>query len=228
MTISVRIPWGAPVATFGLGLVLGLACLPPLPALAGDRSVTWIEGQPDPAPAPLPAPSGATPLVSLRTENPAGMRIDILPNANLRVGMKIAFKVSTRQTGYLVLVDIDADGKLTQIYPNVMSLSRSSSNMTEANLIKPETPIIIPNPKNPLARFVFTADPPTGNGAIVAILSDKPVQIIDLPEPSSLGAQASIDALYQSVLSLKIASSDGSGKFIRGTWSFGAAPYVIE
>ena len=77
---------------------------------------------------------------------------------------------------------------------------------------------------------MFTADPPKGNGAIVAILSDQPVQIIDLPETPAtrVGPQASVDALYQSVIGLKIASAAGPGKFIQGTWSFAATSYAIE
>lgn len=218
---------------FGWGMVAAALLLGPPPLAAADRSVILIEPGEEPIDNPPPAAgppaNDAGPLVSLRTDNPSGLRLDILPNASLRLGTRIAFKVSTQRPGYLVLVDVNAEGRLTQIYPNVMSLSRSSRNVAEANLIKPDAPVTIPNPKNPLARFIFTADPPAGSGAIVAILSDKPVQIIDLPETGSVqGAQALVDTLCQSVVNLKIASSDASGKFTAGTWSFAATPYVIQ
>ncbi len=77
-------------------------------AVAEDRSVTIIEGVPEPVPeTPLP-PDSALPKAELRSDNPAHLTIDILPNAELRVGTEIAFRIGTAKPGYLVLVDINA------------------------------------------------------------------------------------------------------------------------
>jgi hypothetical protein len=200
------------------------------PLRAEDRSVTILEGVDEAPPQPASPPADTAPLASLRTENPAGVKIDVLPNATLKLGSRIAFSVSTQRPGYLVLVDINAEGRMTQIFPNVMTLSRTSSDVASNNLIKPGPAVTIPNPKNPLARFVFTADPPQGTGAIVAILSDRPVQIIDLPETPAerTSPQDLVDLIHQAVLGLKIASSDPSGPFTTSTWSMAAAPYAIQ
>ena len=224
--------------------LLGMLLVTPqsLVVMAADRSVTIIEGVEEPgnassAPAVTPAPpvtplpplGDAAPTSGFRTDNPAGVKLSILPGNALHLGAKVSFSVSADRPGYLVLVDLNTEGKLTQIYPNMLSLSRSSGDVTTGNLLKPGSTVTIPNGKNPLARFVFTADPPAGNGAIVAILSENPVQIIDLPETPAtpVSAQASIDALSTSVSGLKIVSSNSAGKFSQGSWSFAAAPYAI-
>lgn len=217
----------AKVGGLVLGAVLALGLAGPLQA--GDRSVTILEGVDEPPPAPAPAPVGAAVLSSIATENPAGLKIDVRPNQHLPVGTHVAFAVSTERPGYLVLVDISAEGVLTQIYPNVMSLSRPASMGPEANILKPGPAVLIPNGKSPLARFVFQADLPRGTGAIVAILSDRPVQLIDLPDLSTQGSglQAMVAELSTSLRNLKIASAN-EGSFQENAWSFAAVPYSVE
>ena len=163
-----------------LGIVATCLCVAPQVS-AADRSVTIIEGVEEPPPQPEPPPPTAAPLTEIKTDNPAGLELAILPNGLLHLGTRVAFTVSTQRPGYLVLVDINAAGTLTQIFPNMLSLSRTGGNVAAANLLKPGVPLSVPNLKNPLAHFIFTADLPRGTGAIVAILSDRPVQIIDLP-----------------------------------------------
>ena len=214
-----------------VGVVLAAVLLAALagPAQAGDRSVTILEGVDEPPPAPTPAPPGASPLAEIKTDNEAGLKLEIRPNQHLPVGTHVAFAVSTAKAGYLVLVDISSDGQLTQIYPNVMSLSHPVGKGAEANLLQPGADVLIPNAKNPLARFVFQADLPRGTGAIVAVLSDRPLQLMDLPELASQGSgmQAMVAELTGALRSLKIASAS-EGAFQEGAWSFAAVPYAVE
>jgi hypothetical protein len=214
-------------ACIAAALVCGLAIGD---AVAGDRSVTIIEGVDEPPPLPAAPPPDALPLPELRTDNPAGLTVRVSPDGNLHLGDRIGLIVSTQRPGYLVLVDINAEGRWTQIYPNMMSLSRSSANVASANLIKPGPPVTIPNAKSPLARFIFTADPPRGSGAVLAILSDRPVQLIDLPEPppSPLPLQSAVDTLARAVTQLQIASNGGAAPGGAGVWSFAASSYRIE
>lgn len=199
------------------------------PTKAGDRSVTILEGVDEPPPAAAPPPPGASPLADIKTDNPAFLKVEIRPNQHLPVGTHVAFGVSTAKPGYLVLVDISSEGRLTQIYPSVMSLSRPVSKGAEANLLKPGQVVLIPNESSPMARFVFQADLPRGTGAIVAVLSDRPLQLIDLPELASQGSdmQAMVTELSASLRNLKIASAS-EGAFNEGSWSFAAVPYSVE
>lgn len=199
---------------------------------AADRSVTILEGVDEPvAPAETvpQAVQEAAPAI-LNTPNTAGMTLAILPGTEVPLGTRINFSVSTRQPGYLVIVDINADGKITQIFPNMMSLAQASGDVASANLVKPGAAIAIPNAKNPLARFSFTADEPRGSGAIVAMLSDRPVQLIDLPAvaPSAGGLQEVVTALDTAVARLKIASAGNASDFAESAWSFAAVPYTIR
>jgi hypothetical protein len=202
-------------------------CAWPSQDQARDRSVKIIEGAPEPVPG---TSQPTTPTVMLKTKNPAGVAVEVLPGTDVQVGTKIAFRVATRQSGYLLLVDIDATGKLTQIYPNMLSLTRATGKAVSANLIKPGRPITIPDASDPLARFEYVAEPPLGVGTVVAILSDRSVQMIDLPDlPDTItGQQSALDYLYTAAQGLKIAPADKPGQFIDGVWSFDAKSYQIR
>lgn len=199
------------------------------PSMAGDRSVTILQGVDEP-PALRERPPILAAPTALTTQNTAGLSLAIVPGTDLPLGTRIAFTVSTQRPGYLVIVDINAEGRITQIFPNLMSLSQSSADLAAANLVKPGAAVTIPNAKNPLARFTFTADEPRGAGAIVAMLSERPVQLIDLPDvPSSVqGLQATVDALDAAVAGLKIAAAGNDASFTGSAWSFAAVPYTIR
>jgi hypothetical protein len=219
----------SPLEFLGFALcVLGVLGGGMVPSRAEDRSVKIIEGAPEPIQS-LP-PSPAPPATILKTKNPAGVTVEVLPGTDLPVGTKIAFRVATQKPGYLLLIDIDAAGKLTQIYPNVLSLTQASDKAASGNFIKPGHPMTIPDAGNPLARFEFIAEPPLGAGTVVAILSAQSVQLIDLPDlPGEItGQQAAVDYLYTVAQGLKIASVDKPGRFVDGVWSFDAKSYQIK
>lgn len=227
-----------------MGLAVLMALLPALTAAtahAEDRSVTIIEGAPEPpaelappaeAAPPLPAPTpdqADAPLTLLNTANPAGVKIDILPGPALAVGTDVVFKVTTQRPGYLVLVDINAEKTASQIYPNIMSLAKNSAQRGVTNLLKPGASVSIPDLKNPFARFTFRTEPPLGRGIIVAILSEQPVQLIDLPElTTDAGPQAAIDSLDQGLRKLLVADTGHAGQFHQGTWSLAAVEYLVK
>jgi len=189
--------------------------------------------RPDPAHAafsPAAAPDMGAIQASLRARNSAGVVVEILPRTDLRVGEKIALRIATKEQGYLVLVDIDAAGKLTQIYPNRRSLLLLQDGQESANLLKPGRPITIPEAGNPFAGFEFVVAPPTGVAMVVAILSDRPVQMLDLPDiPASLvGQGAAIKYLTDWTSNLRIARADASGPLEEAKWSFDAKLYAIR
>jgi len=199
----------------------------PIKSPADDRSVNIIQGVPE----QLPSTSQPVhPNVTLNTKNPAGVTVEVLPSQDLTVGTKIAFRVATRKPGYLLLVDIDAAGKLTQIYPNVLSLAMTTGKSASRNLIKPGESVTIPDANNPLARFEFLAEPPLGMGTVVAILSDRSVQMVDLPDlPETIASQQdAVDYLYKVAQGLKIAPAGKLGRLLDCVWSFAAKSYQIK
>ena len=103
------------------------------------------------------------------------MSVNFIQGDALKVGQTANVKVATSQPGYLVLVDITPNGKATQIYPNGRSLSTLTGGRKSSNLVEPSTPLTVPDPKNPYEGFELTIEPPTGEGKLVAVLSDQPM-----------------------------------------------------
>jgi hypothetical protein len=181
-------------------------------------------------PSLAPPPINEYVPTNAKAENSAGLAIDVLPGTDLQVGSRVAFRVATRKSGYLIIVDVDPSGKLTQIYPNPMSLG-AQAGREGANLIKPGRAVTLPDSaRNPLAGFEFVASPPLGTAMVVAILSDRPVQMVDLPDvPASLaGSAEAVNYLYGAARDLRVAGPAQSGAVQEAKWSFDAKFYRIR
>jgi hypothetical protein len=157
--------------------------------------------------------------------NPAGLGIEVVPGTELAVGSRVSFRITTREPGYLVLVDVDASGKLRQIYPSAASLLAPDAASEPANRIMPGEPTVVPP-----GGVEFIVSPPTGIAMIVAVLGDRPVQVLDLPDiPASLvGRAEALKFLTDSARTLRIAQAGGGRPFVRPTWSFDAKFYVVK
>ena len=97
------------------------------------------------------------------------------------------------------------------------------------NLKESGRAITIPRRDDPFAGFEFVASPPAGVAMIVAILSDRPVHLVDLPDiaPPQSG-QASFDQLFEVARQLRIAREDQPGTLQEPKWSFDAKLYVVR
>ena len=64
---------------------------------------------------------------------------------------------------------------------------------------------------------------------LVAILSDRPVHLVDLPDvtPPQSG-QAAFDQLMEVARQLRIAREDGAGGLAEAKWSFDAKFYLVK
>jgi len=205
------IPYGAPSG--------------PPPAL---NNFADLPKQPD---AGVPTPSEIEALsAGLKIPNPAGLAMQILPGADIAVGSQVSFQITSKKPGYLILVDVEASGKLVQIYPNPMSLMVPGGVRENANFLRPGKPLRIPDSGNLYAGFDFVASPPTGTAMVVAILGDRPVQLIDLPDvPVSLAGSASaVEYLTKLANGLRIPDANGSGRLAEAHWSFDAKFYAIR
>ena len=171
----------------------------------------------------LPAPGTA----GLAVSNPADLSIEIVPGPHIPVGSRVSFRISTKKAGYLILLDVDSTGKLTQIYPNPGSLLAAGSARPKANYVQAGKPIQIPSVIEP--GFEFIATPPLGTAMVVAVLSDQPVQIVDLPDiPMSIAGQAaSLTFLSKLTTELRIPSAGGDGRLQQPRWSVDAKFYSI-
>ena len=167
---------------------------------------------------------------ALKADNSAGLTVEVLPGTELSAGTKIRLRVESRKPGYLVLLDVNAEGKLTQIYPTRTSLLAPIAGRELSNRINPGRPIVVPDPANPYAGFEFVAAAPAGVAMVVAILSDRPVQVFDLPDvPTPLTGRAdALKYLTDVAGTLRVASTEKTGQFDAPQLSFDAKFYVVK
>jgi len=192
----------------------------PKPSLSAPLGAAFSTTRP-----PSSSPPGiGVPVVT----NPAELSIEMLPETTVVVGSRVSFRISAKKPGFLILVDIDSAGKVTQIYPSPVSLM-AGHGKPNGNFIRPGKPIQIPSPIEPNVGFEFVASPPAGSAMVVALLSDQPVQMIDLPDiPVSLvGQSAAVNFLSELASELRIPSADDN-RLQRPTWSLTAKSYEIK
>ena len=116
---------------------------------------------------PLPVPELATEL--LAHANSLQARLEILPGAAFRVGEVMQIRVTSPRDGYLVVLDLNARGQVTQIFPNEFSDKAGKGNRITAS-----RPITIPDA---YYGFQFKAQEPLGRGQLLAIVSEDPAPL---------------------------------------------------
>jgi Domain of unknown function (DUF4384) len=214
------------VAGLSAAVLAGTATLAQAP-----RSVTILPDVPE-APAIARAPEISPMRLELlnstvKVENSAGVSIDLLPKFEVSAGSRIGFRIATKKTGYLILLDVDANGRLTQIFPNPTTATHGLRDAT--NLIKPGRPLALPQLGTSYARFDFVADLPAGIAMVVALLSDKPVQVVDLPDtpPPGFAPGDTLKYVRDQARTLKVPNPDG-GRLEQPNWSIDGKFYLIK
>lgn len=162
-----------------------------------------------------------------KTENSSDVSIEMTAGRNVDVGTEVLFRVSVGKAGYIMLVDIDAAGKMSQIYPRPELLSRF--NGPDMNLVKPGNQFVIPSDEQKEQGFKYVVTPPMGSSTVVVILSEKRVQLLDLPDlPQEVKTQADvISALSKWMDELRIPDVK-TGKLEQTNWSIAVKPYSIK
>jgi hypothetical protein len=159
--------------------------------------------------------------------NTANVSLQMSPNQPVSVGTKISFRVTAKKPGYLVLVDIDANGNMSQIFPSLEMIVQSQEAAT--NFIKPGEELLIPNSAAKKRGFEYVITPPTGEAALVAILSDRRVQILDLPDNTQKPRTEAGTISYLTGWTSELRVPDpGTGKLQPSNWSFDIKQYSIR
>lgn len=150
-----------------------------------------------------PARAGTAPARALPTiENSAGVELDPAP------GDGQILRISTRREGYLILLAVAADGRVKQVYPDVAALERTRRPARDINRIAPGRPLEVLRPAEGML--------------LVAVVADRPVQALDLPERAGDGTDApgALLALYEAVRGLAV-PDPATGRPADVAWSFG-------
>jgi hypothetical protein len=162
----------------------------------------------------------------IKIANTAELSVEMLPGKSVSIGSQVSFRIKSKKAGYVVLIDIDANGKLTQIFPTVASLTRNFR--PNANYIKPGAPLLVPNLAN-AEGMAYVVSPPAGNAMVVAMWSEQAVQILDLPDipPEMAGQDAALNYLAKWASQLRIPEST-TNRLREAKWSFDAKTYSIQ
>ena len=98
----------------------------------------------------------------------------------------------------------------------------------DSNKVKHGKPVLIPNPSDGQG-YEFIASPPQGTAMVVALLGDRPVQVIDLPDiPANLlGQPDAVGHVSTMANELRVPSGD-SGQLQQIKWSLDAKFYSIR
>lgn len=235
------------LAQNAVAAVLILEGAAPQPANPGPAMTTPSPAQREPVPAnqeilrPAAAPVDAAPpsteavgpppaspsdLSTVKLTNPAEIAIDMLPGQTVSIGSRVSFRITSKRPGYLVLIDIDANGHLSQIYPTTASLVQTSK--PNGNFMKAGT-LTIPLATGQNGPVEYVVTPPKGNAMVVAVLSAQPVQLLDLPDaPPGARSQSDVLAyLVERTSELRI-PDDATSRLRENRWSFNAKPYSIQ
>ncbi len=168
---------------------------------------------------PEPAPSKTKTLqqmeAGLVAQNPARLAIQILPSGRFRLGQEMRFRITSQQEGHLLVVDLNAAGELSQVYP----LDQGAVGAID-NRLRPGRALTLPEPRSGIR---FAATEPTGTGRLVAILTEEAVDLEDLPAAGQ-GAGAGKDPVTRILEGLSRLQSGGSAS---PSWSLTQAEYVI-
>lgn len=121
------------------------------------------------APGPAPAALQNTATALLANDNQGGVQIEVLPAGPVRIGQTVRFRVTSRIEGSLVLLDANAAGELVQLFPNEHSQAQNRSNRIYA-----DRPLMVPDATY---GFEFTASEPAGQGTLIALVLQDPVDI---------------------------------------------------
>ncbi len=123
-----------------------------------------------PAPAAPPTPAQTVEAI-LPHGNDAGLSLSIEPGNRLRLGEPVYYQFRTGQAGKLVIFDIDANGKMTQLFPSATPPASAPvacrKSMALADRVPAGQTLRIPDG---CMGIRFTAQEPTGPGKVVAVL----------------------------------------------------------
>jgi hypothetical protein len=159
--------------------------------------------------------------------NTAGLAIEMSPDQTAGIGTKVSFRVTSKKPGYLLLIDIDAAGRMSQIFPSPELIAQSEE--AAMNFIKPGEEMLLPNSVAKKRGFEFVTTPPAGAATIVAILSDRRVQILDLPDTSekTRSETETLNFLTEWTRQLRV-PDPATGKLQQSNWSFDIKRYRVE
>jgi hypothetical protein len=116
-----------------------------------------------------------------------------LPGETIAVGQTITLRVKSGAAGKLMIFNIDAEGRTTQLFPNRRSAPTPSA-FVAATEVRPGSIVAVPGPAD---GFVLRARAPLGENAIIAVVAPPgtPVEAL-LSRHADLSAIPNAEAFF--------------------------------
>jgi hypothetical protein len=159
-------------------------------------------------------------------DNKAKLDLQMRPCQVCRLGDTMQLKVTSQQSGYLFLLDINSAGHLTRIFPNKYSTLSDSRGLSRIpGYLNAGQMVMIPNDNY---GFDFTATEPIGKGLVIAVLVEQQLSDNILPnEFETLQTSDSKVTLQRlnDYLNNKLKTDGGQNRQLR--WSIATLDYEI-
>lgn len=123
----------------------------------------------------VPGAAQAVAALATPAPDPDSVFLEILPHDRPRIGEFVRFRVTSPFDGHLLVLNIDPEGRLIQLFPN-----RFSERQGKAARIERSRPITIPDATY---GFEFSVTGPLGAGRVLALVTVDPVDFSDLADP---------------------------------------------
>lgn len=161
--------------------------------------------------------------------NAAGLEIKIEPAGPIKAGTAMRVVVTTRKRGYLVVLTVEPDGEVRQIYPHFHGGGLPFGANDETNALQPGRPMTIPNAANILGNFELFATRP-GSNAVIALLSPVPVQLVGVSElpNTSRDATSAVQDVMAMAKQLRVAPRNSQAALTAPRWSAAAANFQVD
>jgi hypothetical protein len=161
----------------------------------------------------------------------SAIKIAIKGSMPLKIGNRYSFELTSMTSGRLVLIDIDANRNITQIFPNGFEKADKFTRLISAR------PLIIPTLAN--GTEAFEATEPIGTGRIMAIVVPDEFELLTtlasgenlalskgfkpIPRPQSY----LLNVLNQVVSEIERSRASNAPLNSAGGWAFGMLDYTI-
>ncbi len=188
---------------------------PETTASAPDASTT---PSPEDLKEAISAAAAATDV--LVQSNDAEVHIELSTGPKIHLGQEFRISVTTKKPGALILLDINANGEVTQLIPNDIMSQHGRSRE-----IVPGRRITIPDD---YYGFAFAAGKPVGRGKLLAIVTEDDVDVEKLLSVNRAIAVVPNGEEFVTELAsnlLSVHQGDEKNRAVR--WSLGALSYEI-
>ena len=153
---------------------------------------------------------------------PEHVRVEINPGRSVVIGTEIEVVVESDRAGKLVLLDVDAAGRLVQIFPNHLSVRGGVPERIRAG-----ERVSLPGRQS---GFRFQAQTPVGRGVLIAVVADKSASLQELASRYKDLAVISRPEAYLVELSEVLGAAGAppdAGPGTSRTWAVGKVHYEI-